>query len=149
MSYVRIHRSRVPAVTESRSADLPRLGIAGAVFTAVLLPFVLIPLILGGEHGRPWWTYVCFALSAAGNPDLPACDGLDRALGSAVPLPGADARRAGPRAPHESLTARQASPYASPPGSKPAVPAVASASHPRKASTSASGRAISMVTASP
>ncbi|MGR4854403.1 MFS transporter [Streptomyces sp. LARHCF252] len=56
----------VPAVTESRSADLPRLDIIGAVFTAVLLPLVLIPLILGGEHGWPWWTYGCFALGAAG-----------------------------------------------------------------------------------
>ncbi|MGA5206142.1 hypothetical protein [Streptomyces variegatus] len=50
----------VPAVSESRSADLPRLDIAGAAFTAVLLPLVLIPLILGGEHGWPWWTYLCF-----------------------------------------------------------------------------------------
>ncbi|WP_234331772.1 MFS transporter [Streptomyces sp. NRRL S-455] len=56
----------VPAVTESRSADVPRLDIVGAVFTAVLLPLVLIPLILGGEHGWPWWTYCCFALSVAG-----------------------------------------------------------------------------------
>ena len=40
-------------------------------------------------------------------------------------------------------------PYASPPSSSPAVPAVASASQPRKASTSASGSPISMVTASP
>ena len=41
------------------------------------------------------------------------------------------------------------SPYVSPPSSKPAVPAVASASQVRKASTSASGRPISRVTASP
>jgi predicted MFS family arabinose efflux permease len=56
----------VPAVSESRSADLPRLDIAGAAFTAVLLPLVLIPLLLGGEHGWPWWTYLCFVLGAAG-----------------------------------------------------------------------------------
>ncbi|MFF5982471.1 MFS transporter [Streptomyces olindensis] len=56
----------VLAVAESRSDDLPRLDIAGAVFTAVLLPLVLVPLILGGEHGWPWWTYVCFALSGIG-----------------------------------------------------------------------------------
>ena len=40
----------------------------------------------------------------------------------------------------------QASPYASPPSSSRAVPAVASASQARKASTSASGSPISMVT---
>src|SRR5690606_6009684 len=42
-----------------------------------------------------------------------------------------------------------ASPYASPPISRRAVPAVASASQARKASTSASGRPTSMVTCSP
>lgn len=42
----------------------------------------------------------------------------------------------------------QASPYASPPSANPAVPAVASASHCRNVSTSASGRPISIVTAS-
>ena len=32
----------------------------------MLLPLVLIPLILGGEHGWPWWTFLCFVLGAAG-----------------------------------------------------------------------------------
>lgn len=50
---------------------------------------------------------------------------------------------------HGWSPAFQASPYASPPSSNPAVPAVASASHARKAGTSASGSPISIVTASP
>lgn len=63
---VAILAAAAPAVSESRSAHLPRLDIVGAVFTALLLPLVLVPLVLGAEHGWPWWTYPCFALGAAG-----------------------------------------------------------------------------------
>ncbi|MEV0274848.1 MFS transporter [Streptomyces sp. NPDC050610] len=52
----------VPALAESRSAERPRLDLVGVVLTALILPLALVPLVMGPDAGRPWWTWPSAAL---------------------------------------------------------------------------------------
>ncbi|MGK5631430.1 MFS transporter, partial [Streptomyces sp. URMC 123] len=77
-----------PALSESRSADSPRLDTVGVVFTALLLPLVLVPLTIGPEKGWPWWTYPCFVLAAGTAVAFLRWERRLEARGSAPLLPG-------------------------------------------------------------
>lgn len=49
-------------ITENRSAHAPGLDLVGAALTAVALPALLLPLILGQERGVPAWIWLSAAV---------------------------------------------------------------------------------------
>jgi EmrB/QacA subfamily drug resistance transporter len=50
---------------ESRSPHPPRLDLVGTVLVSAAAGLLVYPLIQGREAGWPWWTWACFAGSAA------------------------------------------------------------------------------------
>ncbi|MFD4636034.1 MFS transporter [Lentzea sp. NPDC058436] len=52
-------------ITESRSSLRPGLDLAGAALTAVALPSLLVPLVLGSEPGSPSWLWAMPLIAVA------------------------------------------------------------------------------------
>ena len=49
------------ALRESRSNGAARLDLTGAVLATAALVAIVLPLVLGREHGWPLWTWLCLA----------------------------------------------------------------------------------------
>jgi EmrB/QacA subfamily drug resistance transporter len=49
------------AIVESRADGAARLDLAGALLATAALVAVVLPLVLGREHGWPLWTWLCLA----------------------------------------------------------------------------------------
>ncbi|MDW5592834.1 MFS transporter [Conexibacter stalactiti] len=49
------------AIRESRADGATRLDLSGALLATLALVAVVLPLVLGREHGWPLWTWLCLA----------------------------------------------------------------------------------------